>query len=257
VRLRQNRRGGGGGWATLTDFASYPLEGLASVWVSAPRRPWSSSLRFGSAQSPGAAAVARGRLEDEAIRDQAKAAGDEHGARQALRAERRNQVWALDFIFDSTSDGRPIKALAMCDEHTRESIGRRLGRSITADDVVDVLDQAKAERGAPECIRMDNGPELIANAIRDWCRLSGTGTIYIEPGSPWENPFVESFNARLCDELFNREIFDSVFEAKVLYFDWCDVYNNFRPHSSLGYLAPAMFAALLHGKLPTPELQTR
>ncbi|MHB8613808.1 MAG: IS3 family transposase [Candidatus Dormibacteraceae bacterium] len=174
-----------------------------------------------------------------------------------LRAERRNQVWALDFIFDSTSDGRPIKALAMCDEHTRESIGRQLGRSITADDVVDVLDQAKAERGAPECIRMDNGPELIASAIRDWCRLSGTGTIYIEPGSPWENPFVESFNARLRDELFNREIFHSVFEARVLYFDWCDVYNNFRPHSSLGYLAPAMFAALLLGKLPTPELATR
>ena len=84
----------------------------------------------------------------------------------------------------------------MCDEHTRESIGRQLGRSITADDVVDVLDQAKAERGAPECIRMDNGPELIASAIRDWCRLPGTGTLYIESGSPWENPFVESFNAR-------------------------------------------------------------
>ena len=145
----------------------------------------------------------------------------------------------------------------MCDEHTRESIGRQLGRSITADDVVEVLDQAKAERGAPECIRMDNGPELIAVAVRDWCRLSGIATLYIEPGSPWENPFVESFNARLRDELFNREIFHSVFEAKVLYFDWCDVYNNFRPHSSIGYLAPAMFAALLLGKLPTPELQTR
>ena len=138
-----------------------------------------------------------------------------------LRAERRNQVWALDFIFDSTSDGRPIKALTMRDEHSRESVGRQLGRSITAEDVVDVLDQAKAERGAPECIRMDNGPELIASAIRDWCRLSGTGTLYIEPGSPWENPFVESFNARLRDELFNREIFHTVFEARVLYFDWC------------------------------------
>jgi len=143
----------------------------------------------------------------------------------------------------------------VCDEHTRENIGRQLGRSITADDVVDVLDQAKAKRGAPEYIRMDNGPELVANAIRDWCRLSGTGTIYIEPGSPWENPFVESFNARLRDELFNREIFHSVFEAKVLYFDWCDVYNNFRPHSSIGYLAPAMFAAMLLGQSPWPDLR--
>ena len=167
-----------------------------------------------------------------------------------LRAERPNQVWALDFIFDSTVDGRPIKALSMCDEYTRESIGRRLARSITADDVVQVLDQAKAKRGAPEYIRMDNGPEMIAGAIRDWCRLSGTGTLYIEPGSPWENPFVESFNARLRDELFNREIFTSVFEARVLYDDWCEVYNQFRPHSSLGYLAPAAFAAMLSGALP-------
>ena len=159
-----------------------------------------------------------------------------------LRAERRNQVWALDFIFDSTADGRPIKALTMCDEHTRESVGRQLGRSITADDVVAVLEQARAERGAPEYLRMDNGPELVATALRAWCRRSGTGTLYIEPGSPWENPFVESFNARLRDELFNREIFLSVFEAKVLYFDWCDVYNKFRPHSSIGYLAPSMIA---------------
>lgn len=170
-----------------------------------------------------------------------------------LRAERPNQVWALDFIFDSTSDGRPIKALAVVDEFTRESIGRQLGRSILADDVVRVLDLAKARRGAPEFVRMDNGPEMIAQVIRDWCRLSGTGTVYIEPGSPWENPFVESFNARLRDELFNREVFRSVFEARVLYFDWCEVYNGFRLHSSIGYLAPSMFAALLAGKQPALE----
>jgi len=169
-----------------------------------------------------------------------------------LRAERRNQVWALDFIFDSTADGRPIKALAMCDEHTRENIGRQLGRSITAGDVVEVLDQAKAERGAPECIRMDNGSELTASAIRDWCRLSGTGTIYIEPGSLWENPFVESFNARLRDELQPRDL-PLRLRGQVLYFDWCDVYNNFRPHSSIGYLAPAMYAAVLLGQLPSPD----
>jgi putative transposase len=101
--------------------------------------------------------VARGRFASEAVPTQEATGGDEHGAVEALRAERRNQVWALDFIFDSTSDGRPIKALTMCDEHTRESIGRQLGRSITADDVVDVLDQAKAERGAPEYIRRITG----------------------------------------------------------------------------------------------------
>ena len=222
--------------------------GSASV-----RPPAAAPRTLGDESQAGAALVAGRGSEGEAVRDEATSAGTSTVPAKRLRAERRNQVWALDFIFDSTSDGRPIKALAMCDEYARENVGRHLGRSITADDVVEVLDQAKAQRGAPECIRMDNGPELIASAIRDWCRLSGTGTIYIEPGSPWENPFVESFNARLRDQLFNREIFHSVFQAKVLYFDWCDVYNNFRPHSSIGYLAPAMFAALLLGQLPSPD----
>jgi putative transposase len=174
-----------------------------------------------------------------------------------LRAVRPNQVWALDFQFDTTSDGRPIKAFAMCDEFTRENIGRDLKRSIKAEDVVKVLEQAKAKRGAPEYIRMDNGPELIAQAIRDWCQASGTGTVYIEPGSPWENPFIESFNSRARDELFSREIFHSVLEGRVMYFDWCDRYNTKRPHSSLGGLPPSMFASLI-GKGPTvTELPTR
>ncbi len=160
-----------------------------------------------------------------------------------LRAERPNHVWALDFIFDATSDGRPLKALSMCDEFTRENLARRIGRSITADGVVDALDEAYAQRGAPEFIRCDNGPELVAMAIRDWCRFMGTGTAYIEPGSPWENPYVESFNGRLRDELFAREVFDSVMEARILFDDWGDVYNRHRPHSALGYLAPAVFAA--------------
>lgn len=172
---------------------------------------------------------------------------------QRLRAERPNHVWALDFLFDATSDGRPIKVLTMCDEFTRESIGRRLGRSITADDVVATLDEARRRRGAPQFIRCDNGPELVAAAITDWCRFAGTGTAYIEPGSPWQNPFVESFNGKARDELFAREIFDSVFEARVLYDDWCDAYNRVRPHSSLGYQAPAVFAAALIN--PEPSLR--
>jgi len=162
-----------------------------------------------------------------------------------LRAMRPNHVWALDFQFDSTSDGRPIKAFAMCDEFTRENIGKDLRRSIKADAVVKALDQAKAKRGAPEFIRMDNGPEFIAQTIRDWCRSSGAGTVYIEPGSPWENPFIESFNSRARDELFSREVFHSVLEGRVMYFDWCDRYNTKRPHSSLGYMPPAMFAGLM------------
>ena len=172
---------------------------------------------------------------------------------QRLRAERPNHVWALDFLFDATSDGRPLKVLTMCDEFTRESIGRRLGRSITADVVVAVLDEALRRRDAPTFIRCDNGPELVAAAIKDWCRFVGTGTLYIEPGSPWQNPFVESFNGKARDELFAREIFDSVFEARVLYDDWCDVYNRLRPHSSLGYMPPAVFAAALIN--PQPSLR--
>lgn len=161
-----------------------------------------------------------------------------------LHATRPNEVWAMDFLFDTTSDGRPFKVLAMCDEFTRESIGGALARSITADHVVVVLDEAVARRGAPSFIRCDNGPEFTAAAIRDWCGLSGTGSSFIEPGSPWQNPWVESFNGKARDELFAREVFDTILEARVLYEDWREIYNHRRPHSSLGYRAPADFAAV-------------
>ncbi|MGD0834701.1 MAG: IS3 family transposase [Candidatus Dormibacteria bacterium] len=170
-----------------------------------------------------------------------------------LRAERPNHVWALDFIFDATSDGRPLKALSMCDEFTRENLARRIGRSITADHVIAALDEASERRGTPEYIRCDNGPEFVAAAIRDWCRFMGTGTAYIEPGSPWENPFVESFNGKLRDELFAREVFDSVMEARILFDDWADVYNRYRPHSSLGYATPAAFAASWSSRASDPD----
>jgi putative transposase len=125
----------------------------------------------------------------------------------------------------------------------RENLARRLGRSITADDVTHAFDEAFALRGAPDYIRMDNGPEFVAMAIRDWCRAHGTGTAYIEPGSPWQNPYVESFNGKLRDELLSREVFDTIMEARLLFDDWCDTYIRHRPHSALGYLPPAVFAA--------------
>jgi len=156
----------------------------------------------------------------------------------------------MDFLFDATSDGRPLKFLAMCDEFTRENIGRRVGRSITADDVVAVLDEAYRQRGAPDCIRSDNGPEFVAAAIRDWCRFLGAGTAYIDPGSPWQNPFVESFNGKARDELLGREIFENVMEGRVLWEDYCHDYNHHRPHSALGYVPPAVFAASFNN----PEL---
>ncbi len=118
----------------------------------------------------------------------------------------------------------------------------RVARGCTAEDVVAVIETLVAERGAPAHLRLDNGPELIAWALRDWCRLAGTTTSYIEPGSPWENPFVESFNGRVRDELLNVEEFGSLLEAQVVVDAWRVEYNTYRPHSSLGGLTPAEYA---------------
>jgi putative transposase len=159
-----------------------------------------------------------------------------------LSAEYRNHVWGLDFEFDETSDLRMLKLLNIVDEHTREALAMDVDRSITADKVVDCLERLIAERGAPEFIRMDNGPEMIAWVLRDWCQLRGLGIIYIEPGSPWQNPWVESFNGRVRDELLNITEFGSLAEARVLIEDWRNEYNTWRPHSSLGGLTPVEYA---------------
>jgi len=161
-----------------------------------------------------------------------------------LRAERPNHVWALDFQFDTTTDGRVLKLLHVVDEHTREALAIRVERRIDSDRTVSVLDRIVTDRGRPpELVRMDNGPELTANAIRDWCRLGGSGASYIEPGSPWQNPFVESFGSRVRDEVLAVEAFDSLLEAKTVIEDWRNTYNTIRPHSSLGWKTPAAYAA--------------
>ena len=169
--------------------------------------------------------------------------GDSAQPARRLRAERPNHVWALDFQFDQTADGRVLKLLNIVDEHTREALATVAARRINADATAATLDRIVAGRGtAPGYIRCDNGPELTANALRDWCRFSGTGSSYIEPGAPWENPYVESFNGRLRDEFLAVEQFDSLLEAQVLIEDWRIEYNTKRPHSSLGWLAPAAYA---------------
>ena len=159
-----------------------------------------------------------------------------------LTAEHRNHVWALDFEFDETADLRRLKLLNIVDEHTREALAMDVDRSITADNVVACLDRLVAQRGTPGFIRMHNGPELIAWVLRDWCRLRGLQTIYIEPGSPWQNPWIESFNGRVRDELLNITEFGSLTEARILIEDWRKEYNTWRPHSSLGGLTPAEYA---------------
>ena len=161
------------------------------------------------------------------------------------RALDPNQVWAWDFIFDRTSNGRSLKWLSLIDEYTRECLALEVGRTMTATDAVDVLIELVQARGVPGHIRSDNGPEFIAEAIRSWLGRSGIGTLYIEPGSPWENGYAESFHARLRDELLDLEIFDTVAEARMLATRWRLEYNHRRPHSSLGYRTPAAFAASL------------
>lgn len=167
-----------------------------------------------------------------------------HGGNSMQRrsATRMNEVWSYDFVFDQTEDGRRLKWLPICDEFTRESVALEVERRMEARDVVRVLAAAVAERGAPAYIRSDNGPEFIAKAVRGWIAEQGFQTLYIEPGSPWQNAYSESFNSRLRDELLNREIFATLAEAKVLGSDYRRAYNEQRLHSSLDYQTPAEFA---------------
>jgi putative transposase len=153
-----------------------------------------------------------------------------------------NALWALDFQFDTTEDNRTIKLLNVIDEFTRECPAIVVERSIDADRVVATLDRLLVERGAPAFVRFDNGPEFIAYAVADWCRFNGVGSLFIDPGSPWQNAWIESFNGRLRDELLNAWRFDSLLEAKVLIEDWRIDYNLNRPHSAHGDLTPSEFA---------------
>ncbi len=155
---------------------------------------------------------------------------------------RPNVLWALDFQFDTTVDGRTLKLLNVVDEYTRECPAIVVDRRIDADRVVATLDAIAAVRGFPVYLRFDNGREFIAQAVADWCRFNGVNTIFIDPGSPWQNAWIESFNSRLRDELLNLWHFDSLLEAQVLIEDWRIDYNTNRPHSAHGDLTPSEFA---------------
>lgn len=156
-----------------------------------------------------------------------------------LRPERRNHVWSWDFVFDRTDDGRPIKLMVVIDEYTRECLAIYVARRIRAKDAIDVFADLMEIHGIPEHIRSDNGPEMIAKCLRNWLDKLGTQTLYITPGSPWENGYCESFNGKLRDELLNGELFYTLREAQVLIEQWRVFYNTERPHSSLGYRPPA------------------
>ncbi len=144
---------------------------------------------------------------------------------------------------DSTEDGRRVKVMPVVDEYTRECLSLEGRRSIKAEGVVDTLARLFDQRGEPDYLRSDNGPEFIAAAVKEWLAVSGVKTLYIEPGAPWENAYSESFISRLRDELLDRELFVNLKEAQVLLEDYRDHYNHHRPHGALGYLTPAEFVA--------------
>jgi transposase InsO family protein len=172
------------------------------------------------------------------------------------RAEHRDHVWAWDFVFDRTANGRSIKWLSIIDEHTRECLALEVDRGLTSESVLDALRDLFVIRGVPKFIRSDNGPEFIAEAIRKFLSLAGVGALYIEPGSPWQNGYAESFHSRLRSELLDAEIFETVREAQSLAASWRSDYNHYRPHSSLDYQTPAEFAAACAASAPaTPALQ--
>ena len=161
----------------------------------------------------------------------------------------RNHVCSYDFVQTRTHDNRSFRLLTIIDEYTRECLAIDIGRRLTKENVLDRLTNLFVCRGIPEYIRSDNGSEFTAKAVRSWFLHLGIKTLYIEPGSPWENGYIESFNGKLRDELLNREIFDTLFEAKVLVDRWRREYNHIRPHSSLGYKPPAPEAVLPNDSL--------
>ena len=175
--------------------------------------------------------------------------GGSENACNRKRPEHYNHIWSYDFLTERLENGQRVKLLVVIDEFTRECLAIDVNRKIKGPDVVEVLRYLFAVRGCPEYIRSDNGPEFVSNTVQKWLENSGVDTLYVAPGSPWENGYVESFNSKLRDELLNRELFLHIDELRYVADRWRMDYNHYRPHSSLEYMAPTAFAAecLEHG----------
>jgi len=172
-----------------------------------------------------------------------------------LRAEKPNHVWSYDFVAERTTDGRPFRILTLIDEFTHECLALPVARKFKAHDIQGILVDLFTQRGVPDYIRSDNGPEFVAKELKDWLPKVGVKTAYIEPGSPWENGYNESFNGKFRYDLLDGEIFDTLWEARVIVERWRREYNTRRPHSSLGQLPPAPEAWILEPKTrPMPLL---
>ncbi len=193
-----------------------------------------------------------------------RAMGNSTNACHLRQSTHKDHVWCWDFAFDRTESGTTLKWLSIIDEFTRECLALKVARSITSEDVLDTLAELFAMRGVPQAIRSDNGPEFVAQAVQAWLGRLQIETRYIAPGSPWENGYAESFHSKLVDEFLSREQFESVTAARSLTAAWRNDYNHDRPHSSLGYVTPAEFAARCAASVPefpsptaqgTPPLQ--
>lgn len=169
--------------------------------------------------------------------------GSSANAAHRRRAERPDHVWSFDFCHDRTADGRPLKIFSVIDEYTRQCLTIEVERRMTGTDVVRVLDALMKLHGVvPQHLRCDNGPEFVCSAVKGWLAKASVSALYIEPGSPWENAYAESYHARLRDEVLDREEFATLAEARAILSAWREEYNQERPHSALDYQTPAAFA---------------
>ena len=172
-----------------------------------------------------------------------RATGESANACHLRKAEQKDHVWCWDFAFDRTVNGTTLKWLSIVDEYTRECLALKVDRSITSEEVVNTLAELFAMRGVPQAIRSDNGPEFVARAIQRWLEKLKIRTLYVAPGSPWENGYAESFHSKLRDEFLGQEEFETLSAARKQTTTWKEDYNHHRPHSSLGYVPPVEFAA--------------
>jgi transposase InsO family protein len=230
----------------------YPRFGYRRIWALLVAEGWSVNVKrvYRLWRKEGLKVPRRSRKK--------RALGSGGNACDRTPAEHRNHTWCWDFVFHRTCSGTTLKWLSVVDEYTRECLVLRVGRSCTAQDVLDALAELFATHAVPKFIRSDNGPEFIAQAIRDWLTATGIGTRYVDPASPWQNGYAESFHSRLRDEFLNTEEFADLREAQIRTQAWQADYNHQRPHSALKYQTPAAFAAVCgNSGRATPSLRRR
>jgi putative transposase len=230
---------------------AHPRFGYRRIWALLDREGWTVNIKaVRRLYRESGLKVARPRANPKPRREH----GQDQNACHLRPARGKDDVWTWDFIFDRTGDGRSLKWLSILDEYTRECLVLEARRGMTAEDIRIILAEVAARRGGPPCrMRSDNGPEFAAEVVRTWLEETGSGALYVAPGSPWQNGYAESFHSKVRDEFLNREEFESEPQARALGALWKEEYNTERPHSSLEYRTPAEFAATCVRYVPIDE----